>query len=152
MLRGPRPRGTFIYLIRVVCAADRKSNCCLQPSVCPSIPGIDHSTSVKTTTADSSSLPGFALTAGFPSLSSPVSFWPTHKHARSQLNLICFIPLFSEGVELQHLSLSPQVSHQGFTIDVHRLQCARKYTLVHFTDDCKAKCVFKLHPVRYSND
>ncbi len=105
--------------------------------VCPSISGINHSTSVKTTTADSSSLPGLTLTAGFPSPFSPVSFWPTHKHRRShihthsQLNLIWFIPLFSEGAEPRHLLLSPRLSQQGFTTNVLLFCCTGYNTHAH---------------------
>lgn len=94
---------------------------------------------MKTTTADSSNLPGLSLTAGFPSRSSPVSFWPTHKHTHSQLNLIWFIPLFSEGAEPRHLSLSPRLSRQRFTTSLLLFGCPGE-------NECAHEHAFNLRP------
>lgn len=63
--------------------------------VCPPIPGMNHSGGVKTTTGDSSSLPGLSLTVGSPSW-----FSQCHKHTlTTEIHLV----LFSEGAEPCHL-------------------------------------------------
>lgn len=44
-------------------------------------------------------------------------------HTHSQLNLIWFIPLFSEGAEPRHLSLSPRPSRHQFTASLLLFGC-----------------------------